>query len=396
MTGRGNVGVFSLRLTRLRVVVLVACLAAFAVTFAQPAAADSGSGSTTTAASDPSTTSSSGTADSTRDGFFVDVHRPSASTTTDPTAPAATRPAAAAQTRRRPIRPRRRPTRPRRIRRRRRIQLPPARIRPTSDPAATTRPTDPGTTVPATPDPPVVTDPTATSPATPPRRRRHDHHRDDDARRRRASPSTSRPIRLPRGDPGRNAGEHDSCRPGAGAETLVVPKTAKRPLVVHHRKAAGSGAVRAPRSDGCRPAASTAHAAPTQLAPVDIRRRSRRDLLRLRDGRLADRCKSRGGRNEHGVDSCTEVARRCRHFRRTSRPSSAASVAPSAAPAASACSPPRSLRCWHSSSRHWPPLASPRRTRCRARTGTGSRSNAPDSPSPASARTSGPRSFEAS
>ena len=89
MTGRGDVGVFSLRLTRLRVVVLVACLSAFAVTFAQPAAADSGSGSTTTAASDPSTSSSSGTADPTATDSSSTAAG-SAATTTDPTAPAAT------------------------------------------------------------------------------------------------------------------------------------------------------------------------------------------------------------------------------------------------------------------------------------------------------------------
>jgi len=85
--GRGDVGVLSLRLTRLRVIVLVACLAGFAVTFAQPAAADSGSGSTTTASSDPST--GSGTADSTTTDSSSTATG-SAATTTDPSAPAAT------------------------------------------------------------------------------------------------------------------------------------------------------------------------------------------------------------------------------------------------------------------------------------------------------------------
>ena len=73
MTGRGNVGVLSLRMTPLRVALLVLSLSAFAVAFARPAAADTGSGTPATASSDPAAaTSSTGTADTTTTHGSVD------------------------------------------------------------------------------------------------------------------------------------------------------------------------------------------------------------------------------------------------------------------------------------------------------------------------------------
>ncbi len=273
MTGRGNVGVLSLRLTRLRVVVLVACLAAFAVTFAQPAAADSGSGSTTTAASDPSTTSSTGTADSTHDGSFLDVH--------------------AVRLRPRPIRL----LSPQPIRRRLRPDSPGRQLprRPT-DPSATdsSTTTDPATT---STTPSSTTDPAATTPARATRARpsrRHQTRRSSPTRRRRLRPRRPRRPRRhhrDRHDDGRDGADHHRQPPGRsfGArrrlsmppstpttpaastpvlETLVVSKTAKPPLVVHRKAAAQAQFVRLVPTVVIPP--STVHIPPTQLPSTQL------------------------------------------------------------------------------------------------------------------------------
>ena len=308
MTGRGNVGVLSLRLTRLRVVVLVACLAAFAVTFAQPAAADSGSGSTTTAASDPSTTASSGTADSSTTDPSLDVHafgfdhHRSDCFGRDRSGGELHRPLGDG------FRGGDRPVCDG-SERRRRIRLPPARIRPRPTPPRRPRPR-------ATRARPfrqrgsaVVTDPTAPSASTPPRRHHHDRHDDgrDGAEHHR---QPSRPILLLRRRPlsqrrrtrlllpRRRCSRRWSCRRRRSGRS-----------VVHHRKAAAPAQfvrlVPTPLST----APSTVHMPPdaararsTVAPPVAD------DLLRLRDGRLAHRCRSSGGRHEHGLDACTEVA----------------------------------------------------------------------------------------